>query len=110
MELSIQRLARNQALFREVNERISEISSPTVSFGELVCECSDPSCSKTLAVAAGEYEAVRSNPKRFLIARGHELAEVERVVEDNGRFLTVEKTVETEFMAESDPRSGNGGG
>jgi hypothetical protein len=47
---------------------------------------------------------VRSNPKHFLVARGHELPEVERVVEDNDRFCIVEKTMETEFMAETDPR------
>ena len=112
MELSTERLARlarNQTLFREVNERLNEIVAPTVSFREFVCECSEPSCTKSLAVANGEYEAVRSNPKLFMVARGHELREVERVLFDNDRFLTVEKTVETEFMAESDPRSSAGG-
>jgi hypothetical protein len=104
--LSAERLARNQALFREVNERLFEVvTATTVSFRECICECSDPSCTKSLAVTASEYETVRSSPKHFLVARGHELPEVDRVVEDNERFLTVEKTVETEFMAESDPRS-----
>jgi hypothetical protein len=110
VKLSTERLARNQALFREVNERLNEIHSPTVSFREFICECSDPRCPKSLAVAAGEYEAVRSNPKRFLVARGHELPEVEIVVEDCERFLIVETTVETGLMAESDPRSPDAGG
>ena len=105
MELSTERLARNQALFREVNERLTEIRSPVVSYRELVCECSDPTCTKSLAVAMEEYEAVRSYPRRFLVAHGHELPEVERVVENKDRFLVVEKTVETAFVAKSDPRS-----
>jgi hypothetical protein len=105
VKLSTERLARNQTLFREVNERLNEIVTPAVSFREFVCECSEPGCTRSLAVSTGEYEAVRSNPKLFMVARGHELREVERVVFDNDRFLTVEKTVETEFMAESDPRS-----
>ena len=105
MRLSTEQLARHQTLFREVNERVNEVRPSTVSFGEFVCECSDPSCTKSLSVAAGEYEAVRANPKRFIVARGHEVREVERVVFDNDRFLVVEKTVETEFMAETDPRS-----
>jgi hypothetical protein len=109
VNLSTERLARNQALFREVNARVNEVRRPTVSLVDFVCECSDPSCTKSLSVAAGEYEAVRANPKRFMIARGHEVREVERVVFDNDRFLVVEKTVETEFMAESDPRSSPGG-
>jgi hypothetical protein len=104
--LSAERLARNQALFREANERLFEVvTATTVSFRECICECSDPGCTKSLAVTASEYKAVRSNPKQFLVARGHELSEVERLVEDNERFLTVEKMVETEFMVESDPRS-----
>lgn len=106
MKLSAERLARNQALFREVNERLYElVTAPTVTLLEFICECTDPNCVMSLSVAPGEYEAVRANSKRFIVARGHEVPEVEFVVEDNRRFLTVEKTVETEFMAESDPRS-----
>jgi hypothetical protein len=108
VELSLERLARNQALFREVNERINEIRAPAAAFTEYVCECSNPGCTETLAVRAGEYEAVRSHATRFLVARGHELTEVERIVEDSGRFLTVAKTVETEFIADVDPRSDGG--
>jgi hypothetical protein len=104
VDVSTERLARNQALFREVNERIHEIK-PTAGFTELVCECSVPSCTQTLAVRAGEYESVRLNPRRFLVAHGHALPELEVVVDDNERFLVVEKTVETEFMAETDPRT-----
>ena len=104
MELSAERLARNQTLFREANERLNAHQS-NVTFRELVCECSDKTCTKTLLVWPREYEAVRSVPNRFMVARGHEIREIERVVFDNDRFLVVEKTVETEFMAETDPRS-----
>jgi hypothetical protein len=103
MPPSLERLARNQALFREVNERLFEVAN-TISFHECMCECSDPKCTKVLAVATSEYEAVRSNPRHFLVARGHELPEIERVVENNERFIIVEKTMETKFMAETDPR------
>lgn len=109
MRLSTERLARNQALFREVNERINEVRSPRVSFDTFVCECSDPSCARSLLVSQDEYEAVRADPKRFMVARGHEIREVECIVFHNDRFLVVERTVETEFMAESDPRSSSGG-
>lgn len=109
MKPSTERLARNQALSREVNERVSEVRSATVSFVEFVCECGDPSCAKSVFVSAGEYKAVCANPKRFFVARGHEVPEVERVVFDNDRFLVVEKTVETELLAESEPRSSAGG-
>ena len=109
MKLSTERLARNQALFREVNERINEVRSPAVSLVEFVCECSEASCTRSLLLAPDEYDAVRSNPTHFIVARGHEMAEVERVLADHERYLVVEKTVDTAFMAESDPRSSAGG-
>lgn len=42
MELSTERLARNQALFREVNERVNEVCSATVSFETEFMAESDP--------------------------------------------------------------------
>lgn len=105
MELSAERLARNETLFREANERLNDRHRSNVALREFVCECSDKTCTKTLLLWPGEYEAVRAVANRFMVARGHEIREIERVVFDNGRFLTVEKTVETEFMAETDPRS-----
>lgn len=105
MEPSTERLTRNQARFREVNERVNQLRPATLSFREFICECSDPSCSKSLFVAAGEYDAVRAHPTRFLVAHGHDVPDVERVVFDNDRFSVVETTVETGLLAESDPRS-----
>jgi hypothetical protein len=60
MPESLERLARNQALFREVNERIETIAgdSETVEF---VCECSNPDCISTIELKMGEYERVRGS-------------------------------------------------
>ncbi len=41
--------------------------------------------------ALAEYEQVRSDGACFVVLPGHDLPEVERVVERNGRFLVVEK-------------------
>ena len=105
MAQSLERLAKNQVLFREVNERVNEIRPDTRGFVELICECSDTECTEEIALRADEYEAVRADSTRFFVAPGHVAAEVEDVVEDHGRFLVVEKTTEHEFRAEADPRS-----
>ena len=105
MEASAERLARNQTLFREVNERLNGVDRSSITLSEFVCECSDETCTRTLLVGPREYEAVRSIPKRFMVAPGRELPEIESVVENRERFLIVEKTIEKEFMAETDPRS-----
>ena len=55
-----------------------------------ICECGDRSCAGLLQLSVAEYEAVREHAARFAIAPNHENPEVERVVEQNGRFAVVE--------------------
>ena len=106
------RRARNEALFREVNERIEAISKGFAE-GEqqpermgLVCECGRQECTEMLEAAVAEYEAVRSNPRRFLVLPGHEQTDIERVVERNSRFFVVEKFEDaSEVAIKHDPRS-----
>ena len=84
----------NEALFREVNERIRELSD---SFGgsdetyDLLCECSDAGCTERVLVTRREYEEVRSDPARFVVAKGHVIQEIEEVVERAEDHVVVEK-------------------
>jgi len=89
----IEKAARNQVVFREVNERIAELTGLLNETGVnlFICECSDPGCAEALEVTQQEYRAVRADPARFIVRHGHELPEVERVVDGNGRYLVVEK-------------------
>jgi hypothetical protein len=96
--------AKNQSVFREVNERIEEIAPPS-SFIEFICECADPECGERLAVTLQEYEGVRSKSSRFFVLPGHELLDVEKVVESSERYLMVETLGTGRRMAEGlDPR------
>jgi hypothetical protein len=88
------RLAMNEALFRDVNERIREISD---TFGQkdatydFLCECSDPACSERVVLTRDEYENVRSESTRFVVAKGHALPEIESVVQSAKDHVVVEK-------------------
>jgi hypothetical protein len=84
------RAAKNQSLFREVNERIEELR-PSELLMEFACECSNTGCTASLPLDTDEYEAVRLFPTHFIVMPGHELDEVERVVELNERYAVVEK-------------------
>jgi hypothetical protein len=107
-----ERRARNEALFRDVNERIEEV---TTDLGEdgghaerigFVCECGIEDCTELLEVTVAEYEAVRASPRHFLVRPGHEDTNTERVVERNSGFFVVEKLDEAgEVAVEHDPRS-----
>jgi hypothetical protein len=89
-----ERLAMNEALFREVNERIREISD---NFGQdnetydFLCECSDPGCVERVVLTRSEYEKVRSDSARFVVAKGHVVPEIEAVVAHATDHVIVEK-------------------
>lgn len=99
------RAAHNQALFREVNERIEELSdSPGLGPG-WVCECSDESCDERIGLTIDEYERVRAHATHFLVAPGHRDPRVDRVVEQGERYWIVAKIEEGADVArETDPR------
>jgi hypothetical protein len=87
-------VARNQAVFRAVNERIE---STNVRFGvgleqtEFVCECADQECIERLRLALGKYEEVRRFPTHFIVSADHIYREYERVVEQVDGYVVVEK-------------------
>ena len=87
MPLSSQRLARNQVIFREVNERLRALAD-AVPDGktDYLCECSDVECTDKIELRLLEYESVRARPKTFFIISGHERLEVERIVDQTRRL------------------------
>ena len=103
------RIGRNEALYRSVNERIEDLNE---AFGmtntmTVVCECGDASCAEGFDISVTDYERVRSDPTLFVIVPGHEIADVEDVVERTETFDVVRKREpETvEVARDLDPRS-----
>jgi hypothetical protein len=103
-----ERLAKNETLFRQVNERLKEVSAllGTADSGpEFVCECPDETCTDRIRLSVGEYEQLRANPRHFVIMTGHEVPSVERVVLDRGSYRIVEKVGDAgELADDTDPR------
>lgn len=87
---SIERLGRNELLFREVNERIREIAG---RFGVLdvtlfVCECGQGDCAEAVELELEEYDELRSSPDTFAMVPGHE-APHDQVVARKKRYNVV---------------------
>jgi hypothetical protein len=98
-----QRAARNEALFREVNENIAgleERHGATTTNPVFLCECADAGCTDRLGVGLETYQRVRQEPRFFFVLPGHENPEIERVVEMHADYLVVEKTGEAGKIAE----------
>jgi hypothetical protein len=87
------KLARNQMLFRDVNEQIRRLSlARSAAELELVCECSSDRCRTRLVIPVEEYELVRGRSGRFLVAAGHENRAVEEALgEFHGYIVVVRK-------------------
>jgi hypothetical protein len=100
--------ARNEELFRNVNERIETLSQTVGQDDPLMqylCECDSRGCYERVRATRGEYESVRGEPTHFIVLAGHQDPEVERVILSNDRFLVVEKQGAAARDAEqTDPR------
>jgi hypothetical protein len=90
-----ERLARNEVLFRNVNERIVELGDEWGGEHDLICECANTDCMAVMRLTVAEFERLREDSHRFAVLPGHELPDVEDVVERNERYLVVEKHVDT---------------
>jgi hypothetical protein len=102
------RLALNQAIFREVNDRVAEVANGFVADEplqyEFFCECSDTECTERLGLTLGEYESLRTSPTWFVVSPGHDYPRIEQVVRRNDRFEIVEKLDEAgEVAVATDP-------
>jgi len=89
-----ERIGMNEALFREVNERIDQLQSDLGSpeTFDIVCECGEASCTERFAITGVDYGALRADVHRFAVVPGHERPEIERTVERRDLYLVVEKT------------------
>jgi hypothetical protein len=102
-----EQIARNEALFREVNERVREVSeSGPTDRTEFLCECGDSECTESISLTFAEYEQLRADPLLFGVKPGHTIPDVEEVVAENERFQTVRKHENAGDIARAtDPRS-----
>jgi hypothetical protein len=102
-----ERLARNEVLFRSVNEAIEQ---QALEFGgldeyEFICECARSGCFDRVSLTLKQYEHIRAEGTRFFVVPGHQDVAVEVVVEAREGFVIVEKDGHAGIVAElADPR------
>lgn len=92
-----ERIAENEARFRDINERLRGDLEPLTGEAEplrFVCECGNASCRDAIAIPVGEYRAVRAHPLHFAVAPGHEIPDLETVIERHGAYFVIEKPTE----------------
>jgi hypothetical protein len=105
------RLAANEAIYRAVNEQIEDLNRTLVASAaektlQMVCECSNMDCAERLSIDVKTYERVRSDPTWFFVLRGHEVPDVEDIVEAQDGFNIVckNKAPGKQVAQQTDPR------
>jgi hypothetical protein len=96
MDERVRRIGLNEAVFRQVNERIEDLAE-TFDLGEkldLICECGDASCTSRIEIDRKEYEKLRSDSTTFAVVSGHEIRDVEEILERHETYDVVRKTAE----------------
>jgi hypothetical protein len=117
VESRLDRQARNEALIREVNERIERLDriAEEARLGddperfEFLCECGaggdeDIACDERIEMTVAEYEEIRRQDDRFALVPGHESEELEDVIRRTDRFVVVDKKPAAEPFVDDDPR------
>jgi hypothetical protein len=103
------RAAKNQTLFREVNERIKDLNERPawqLDKGDWICECEDETCFERIQIAVPEYEGLRAHGNRFALKPGHENLDVEDVTDRHEQYVVVGKRgAGGVYATETDPRA-----
>jgi hypothetical protein len=102
-------MAENESVFREYNERIQKGFDELAALAEeegradlvftddtelqFYCECSDENCQQRISLRPSEYAQIHEQRKRFVLVKGHETREIERVITQTTNYAVVEKTV-----------------
>ena len=94
MDERARRIGGNEGLYRSINEKIEDLNA---SFGmvtesmAVVCECGQLECAQQIGLEIPTYERVRSDPALFVVVPGHEIPDVETVVEEHSGFNVFRK-------------------
>jgi hypothetical protein len=103
-----ERAARNQSMFRHLNDRLREVEDALVSVTEtfvIACECADVSCVEMLDIDPNDYKAIRADPRWFIVLPGHVYSDVERVIQQKNGYVVVEKFGRAAGVAEAEADS-----
>src|SRR5918997_4245491 len=107
-----ERIARNESAFRALNESLrGSIHSgrPDTDQAGFVCECGNSDCDTTFRLPLPAYESIRQDPMLFFVVPGHDIPDVEDVVDEGDGYRVVRKHEDAaEIVEQTDRRRDNG--
>lgn len=106
--LSDMRMAENEVVFRQANERVTKSVAETKAVAAeegqqatvhniddeplfFVCECSNDTCRKRISMSLNEYEQCHQYKSQFVVFPGHNVSEIERIMKQTKKYMVVQK-------------------
>jgi len=104
MDEGDERIAKNETVFRAANREIEQADKEAGGGPdhviEVLCECGREGCDGVITLTVADYDGVHSQADRFVVLRGHESPEIEKVVEERGGYVVIDKFGAAEDIAE----------
>ncbi len=96
-----QRMRRNEELMEQLNRRIErtldeirdEADEDPDAPMAFLCECSRLECRERIEMTPSRFDRIHRDPDLFMLVQGHEMPDIERVVDQEGDVLIVRKLV-----------------
>jgi hypothetical protein len=104
-----ERVALTEAAFRIANERMAgweERRTEGEAHASYYCECAVDGCRDEVRLSQAEYEAVRADPRHFVVLHGHIIEDLETEIERRETYSVIEKPASLrDLLRETNPRS-----
>ena len=95
-------MRENEELMEELNRRMERMLEEIREDDEstdadepiaFLCECSHLDCRERVHLEPSVFDRIHKDPEVFILVPGHEIPDVERIVDQMGDFLIVRKIV-----------------
>jgi hypothetical protein len=84
-----ERIVQTELFFRAVNEEIARNDGQGMTL--FLCECGNPACSESIELTADALHHLHAENGLFVVLPGHEIPDVETVVDHSNGYLIVRK-------------------
>jgi hypothetical protein len=84
-----ERVLQTEEFFRDVNEVIARSGASNGS--SFLCECANPFCNVTFEMDGEDLKTLHSTPGYYVILAGHDIPELEEVVQHQNGYAIVRK-------------------
>jgi hypothetical protein len=105
-QFSERRLKENEVIFQQANKGVADFVMEDGGDDETLigfyCECSNIDCRERILLNASDYRRYHKDQRHFIALKGHEMPNIENVVDEHDNFVIVRKVGEIPSVKDID--------